>query len=311
MKYIVKKIITLIITLLVISFVTFSIFTIIPGNSAISKLGTEATKEAIEALNEELGYNKPLINRYLTWIGGVIKGDFGISSQYKQPVNELLKERLPVSISLGLISIVMIVLISIPLGILSAKKEGGIIDQLISTLSQITMAIPPFFLGIIITLIFGIILKWFTPGKFIDFKTNITGFINFLIYPALAIALPKSSMVIKFLRSSIINQLTQDYVRTAYSKGSSENYVLYKHVLKNALIPVITFFGMVMADILAGSIIVEQVFNIPGLGRLLIVSISNRDFNIVQAIVLYMAVIVIVINFIVDMLYKHIDPRVD
>ncbi|WP_066715359.1 ABC transporter permease [Clostridium sp. Marseille-P299] len=310
MKFYVKKIITLIITLLLVSMLTFIAFQVIPGDSALSKLGIDATEEQVEALREAMGLNKSIPERYINFVSGAIKGDFGNSSQYSQPVTQMLKERLPVTLWLAVLSIVMVIVISIPLGILSARKEDGFIDRFVSFLSQVCMAIPPFFLGIMLTLLFGIILKWFVPGKYVAPNENFLEFIKYLFYPALAVSLPKIAMTVKFLRSSILRELHLDYVRTAKSKGSSGERILWRHVLKNALIPVITFMGMVIADLFAGSIVIEQVFNLPGLGRLLVVAISNRDFNVVQAAVLYIAAIVIFVNFIVDILYQVLDPRV-
>ena len=172
------------------------------------------------------------------------------------------------------------------------------------------MAIPSFFLGIILTYIFGLILKWFQPGLFISPSENLWGSIRYLIFPAAAIALPKIAMVVKFLRNSVLSEMPKDYVRTAYSKGSSKNRALSRHILKNALIPVITFMALVVAEILAGSIIVEQVFSVPGVGRLLISAISTRDYPVVQAVVTYVTAVVVIINFVVDMLYQLADPRV-
>jgi peptide/nickel transport system permease protein len=172
------------------------------------------------------------------------------------------------------------------------------------------MSIPSFFIGMLITYIFGLVLKWFRPGGFVNYKDSVAGFLAYLIFPAIAIALPKAAMTIKLLKSSVLKEGKLDYVRTAYSRGNSTDGVLYKHVLRNALIPVVTFLGVTLADMVAGSIIVEQVFSIPGLGRLLITSISTRDYPVAQAIVAIIACIVIVINFMVDVLYKLIDPRI-
>lgn len=310
MKYISKKLITLIITLLVISFLTFLAFQIIPGDSVMTALGTNATKEAIDAMREEQGYHKPYMVRYASWLIGIIKGDFGISLQYNIPVSLLLKDRFIVTFYLALLSLIIIILCSFPLAILMVKKEGGLLDRIITLLCQINMAIPPFFLGMIITLLFGLVLKIFTPGAYVSSKENFMGFIGYLFFPAIAIALPKAAMLTKFLRSSLIRQLKLDYVRTARSKGDTEHQVLYKHVLKNALIPVITLLAMMIGDVFAGSIMIEQVFSLPGLGRLLVVAIANRDFPVVSAIIMYIAILIVVINFIVDILYQYIDPRV-
>lgn len=310
MKYILKKLITLIITLLVISLLTFLAFQIIPGDSAMTALGTNATKEAIDAMRDELGLNEPLSVRYGSWLTGILKGDFGTSLQYNMPVSGLLKDRFLVTFFLALLSLIIIIICSFPLGILTVRKEGGLIDRMITLICQINMAIPPFFLGMLITLIFGLILKMFTPGAYVSMQDDLLGLLGYLFFPALAIALPKAAMLIKFLRSSLLRQLKLDYARTARSKGDTEHQILYRHVLKNALIPVITFLAMMIADVFAGSIMIEQVFSLPGLGRLLVVAISNRDFPVVSAIIMYIAILIVFINFIVDILYQYIDPRV-
>lgn len=311
MKYFIRKIVTLIITLLFISMLSFAAFSVIPGNAAISKLGTDATPERVAALEASMGLDKPMVVRYGNWLRDALHGDFGESYQYEGVrVSELLTQRLPTTIILALLSLVIILVLSIPLGILSAKYSGKWLDTLINQLTQITMAIPAFFLGIILTYIFGIALKWFQVGKFVPLNEDPAGCIKYLIFPALAIALPKLAMVVKFLRNSVLGEMQKDYVRTAYSKGNDKNKVLYRHILKNALIPVITFTAMIIAEIMAGSIIVEQVFSVPGIGRLLVSSISNRDYPVVQAMVIYITAIVIIINFIVDMLYQLADPRV-
>lgn len=311
MKYMIKKITTLIITLLLVSVVTFVAFSVIPGDPASTKLGTYATPERIEALREEMGLNKPLPERYVDWLGNALKGDFGESYQYDGvPVSELLNQRLPVTVILALMSFVIILVISIPLGIVSARKEGTWIDVFINMFTQVTMAVPAFFLGMILTYFFGLVLKFFQPGKFVMPQESLGKCLAYLIFPAIAIALPKIAMVVKFLRNSVLSEVKKDYVRTAYSKGNRTKKVLYIHVFQNALIPVITFIAMVAAEILAGSIVIEQVFSVTGMGRLLVTAITNRDYPIVQAVVLYITVIVIIINFIVDILYQFVDPRV-
>jgi peptide/nickel transport system permease protein/oligopeptide transport system permease protein len=310
MSYFLKKTAALLITLFLVSLFTFTAFQIIPGDSVLTSLGTSATPEAVEALREQLGLNENVLVRYSSWLKGAITGDFGNSLQYNIPVNGLIRERLPVTLWLALLSMVFILLLSIPLGIGAAKKEGGFADRFITFITHLAMAIPPFFLGIILTLVFGLLLKWFIPGNYISYKEDLGKFLSYLIYPALAIAIPKTAMVVKFLRSSILRQLHLDYVRTARSKGHTEQVILYRHVLKNAFIPVLTFLAMITADVLAGSIIIEQVFGLPGLGRTLVTAISNRDYPIVQVIILYIAAVVILTNFLVDILYQWIDPRV-
>lgn len=311
MKYMLKKITTLIITLLLVSVVTFVAFSVIPGDPALAKLGTYGTPERVEALREEMGLNKSLPERYINWLRGAVHGDFGESYQYAGvPVSELINQRLQVTAILAVMSFIIILVISIPMGIVSARKEGTWIDVFINLFTQVTMAIPAFFLGMVLTYFFGLTLKFFQPGKFVMPQENLGACIRYLIFPAVAIAIPKIAMVVKFLRNSVLSEVKKDYVRTAYSKGNRTKKVLYIHVFQNALIPVITFIAMVAAEILAGSIVVEQVFSVTGMGRLLVTAISNRDYPIVQAVVLYITVIVIVINFIVDILYQFVDPRV-
>jgi len=204
----------------------------------------------------------------------------------------------------------MMVVIAIPLGIYTAKHAGGVIDRVIYMINQVIMAFPPFFAGILITLVFGRILKFFTPGGYVSYQKDFFGFVGYLIFPAFAIALPKAAMAVKLLRSSVISESKLDYVRTAYSRGNSTKAVLYKHVLKNALIPVITFLGMALADMIAGSIIIEQVFSIPGLGRILLTSISNRDYPVVMAVIVCISLLVLVVNMVVDIIYGLVDPRI-
>lgn len=310
MKYIVKKIGTLIGTLLLISFLSFLAFTIIPGDPAVSMLGTEATPERLEALREEMGLNDPVLVRYGNWLKDFAMGDMGTSYSYHVSVREMIGDKFVINIVLTILSFTIILLISIPGGVLSAQYHDSWIDKIFTACNQIIMGFPAFFLGIIVTYVFGLVLKWFTPGGYVSYKDSIGGFISYLILPGVAIALPKSAMVVKLLKNSIEKELNADYVRTARSRGNTRNHILYSHVLRNAFIPVLTFLGMIIADIVAGSIIIEQVFGIPGIGRLLISSIGSRDYPVVQAIIVIIAFIIVLINFIVDILYRVIDPRI-
>ena len=310
MKYLIKKFITLIITLFVVSLLAFLAFQVISGDPATAKLGTNATPEAIEQLREEMGLNRPLIARYGSWLLDFIRGDFGTSYSYSMPVRDMLADRLPITFALTVMSFIFMVAISIPLGIFAAKHEGGIFDRIITVLDQVVMSIPAFFVGIIFCYLFGILFRIFVPGDFVSFSESPSKFFVYLIFPALSIAIPRIAMTVKMLRSSIISQSGKDYVRTAYSRGNSRATALRRHILKNAMIPVTSFIAVSMAEIVAGSIIIEQVFTIPGIGRLLLASISNRDYPVVQAIVVLIAFWVAVVNFIADMLYQYLDPRI-
>ncbi len=315
-KYLGKKIITLIMTLFLVSAAAFLAFQIIPGDVVSSILGTEATPEREEALREELGLNDPPLVRYGNWAAGVLRGDLGISYRYSKnmnemmPVAELIGDKLPVTLWLAAISLVLIVLVSIPMGVLWAKSRSRVLDAALGVITQVTMAVPSFFLGILVTWLFGILLKWFSPGGYVGYQENFWGFLGYLLFPAISIALPKIAMTARFLRNSMLTEMGSDYVRTAYSKGCGDQRVMYGHVLRNAMMPVITFLGMIVAEIVAGSIVVEQVFGLPGIGRLLISSISTRDFPVVEILILYITFVVIFVYFLVDILYKVVDPRI-
>ena len=310
MKYVVRKILTTILTLLAVTFFVFLSFHVISGDPASSMLGTEATPQKVAALREELGLNDPVLVQYGRWAAGFLHGDMGTSYSYRMPVAGMVANKIPVTITLTLMAFALMVTVSISLGIYTAKHEGSVIDRVIYIMNQIIMAIPPFFSGILITLLFGRIFKLFTPGGYVSYEKDFAGFVGYLFFPAVAIALPKAAMAVKLLRSSVIKEAKLDYVRTAYSRGNRTNDVLYKHILKNALIPVVTFLGMALADMIAGSIIIEQVFSIPGLGRILLTSISNRDYPVVMAVIVCIAVLVLVVNMAVDLIYGLIDPRI-
>ncbi|MDO4464128.1 MAG: ABC transporter permease [Bacillota bacterium] len=310
MRYAGKKLLTMFLTLFAVTLFVFLAFHVISGDPASSMLGTEATPAKLEALREEMGLNDPVLVQYGRWAGRFLMGDMGTSYSYRMPVSNMVTDKIPVTLTLTILAFLMMVLISIPLGIYTAKHAGGFIDRTIYILNQIIMAFPPFFSGILITLLFGKIFKLFTPGGYISYEKDFSGFVGYLFFPALAIALPKAAMAVKLLRSSVISESRLDYVRTAYSRGNRTNDVLYKHVLKNALIPVVTFLGMALTDMIAGSIIIEQVFSIPGLGRILLISISNRDYPVVMAIIVCICLLVLIVNMIVDLVYGLIDPRI-
>ena len=311
MKYIAKKVAALIFTLLLISVVTFFAFSVLPGDAAVLKLGTDATPEKVAELQKEMGLDQPIVIQYGRWLKNAVQGDFGESYQYTgNSVRSLIGQRLGVTALLTLFSFVIIVGLSVPLGVFCGKHRGKWSEKIITFLTKVVMAIPPFFLGILLTFFFGLVLKVFTPGDFVLPSENFGKCLFYLIFPALAIALPKVAMVVQMLVSSIWQEQKKDYVRTAYSKGNSQNAVFYRHILKNAMIPIVTFLALIIADILAGSIVVEQVFSVSGLGRLLITAISNRDYPVVQGVLLLLTAIIVIMNSVVDIIYHKIDPRV-
>lgn len=315
-RYLGKKLITLIMTLFLVSAAVFLAFQIIPGDVVTSILGTEATPEMEAKLREELGLTEPPVKQYFHWIGGILRGDLGVSYRYSRnmnemmPVAELIGDKLPVTLWLAAFSFVLILLISLPLGVIWAKSANPALDAVLGVLTQASMAIPSFFLGILVTYLFGIVLHFFVPGGYVSYEKDFPAFLGYLFFPALSVAIPKIAMTARFLRNSMLTQMGADYVRTAYGKGCTRRRVMYGHVLRNALMPVVTFLGMIVAEIVAGSIVIEQVFGLPGIGRLLVSSVNNRDFPVVEVLILYITFVVILVYFLVDILYRVIDPRI-
>jgi len=309
MKYFLKKLGALIVTLLIISLLAFVAFQLI-GNPIASMLGTDATPEAVEALKEELGFNRPVLVRYFEWLTNFVRGDFGVSYSYNLPVNSMVMPKLGTTVFLTVLAFAMTVIISIPLGVLAARKENGIFDKALLVFDQVVMSIPPFFIGILLTCIFGIVLHVFMPGLFVSFDEDPAGFIIYMIFPALSIAIPRIAMTIKMFRSSILSQMQKDYIRTAFSRGANRQRALREHAIKNAIIPVISFLAVSLSEMLASCIVIEQIFSVPGIGRLLVSSIGTRDFTVVLAIVMILATWVVVVNFIADIIYQLIDPRI-
>ena len=300
----------MLVTLLLISLLAFLAFQIIPADPVTKLLGTDYTPERAAALRHELGLDRNVLVRYLDWLTGFVTGDLGVSYSYGMSVSAVMEGKGVVTAALSLMAWLLVIAISVPLGITLARWQGRRLDRVFVAMNQVFMAIPPFFLGILFTYIFGMVLKLFVPGGSILPEESLGGFFGYLIFPALAIAIPKAAMVTKLLRSSILNQMQENYVRTAYSRGNSRWGVIRLHVLRNAILPVVTFVAMTLADIVAGSIIVEQVFALPGLGRLLLASIGNRDYPVVQCIVVIIAAVVVFMNYLADVVTQTIDPRV-
>ena len=309
MKYAAKKFLTLIITLFIVSLLAFLAFQIIPGDPTTKLLGTEATEEARAELRAELGLDRPIPVRYLEWLTNFLRGDMGESYSYHMPVSDMLGEKLVITFLLTLLSFVFTIALSIPLGSLTGSIRSGWLDGLVTAIALLVISVPAFFIGILSCFFFGIVLKLFVPGDFVSYTQDWGAFLAYLIFPALSIAIPRIAMTVKMLRSAILQELGKDYVRTARSRGAGRGDILRRHVLKNALIPVITFLAVSAAEIMTGTIIIEQVFTIPGVGRLLLSSISNRDFPVVQAIVVIMAAWIVIVNFVADLLYQLVDPR--
>ncbi|MDM5247563.1 ABC transporter permease [Lysinibacillus sp. G4S2] len=310
MMYIICRFILLITTILLVSIITFGVFQILPGDPVRTMLGTEADPTQIENLRSELGLNRPLYEQYTDWMKGLLTGELGNSIRFSVPVKELLFDRLPVTISLAGLTLLIVLIISLPLGMFAARRQNKLSDVSLSTVTQVGMAVPSFWLGMMLILYIGMQFSFFKISGYIPWTQSVAGALSTLVLPALTIAIPQIAVNFRYVRTAILEQVQLDYVRTIRSKGMSEQNVMYKHVLKNSMIPILTVFGLIMAEVVAGTIIVEQVFSLPGVGQLLITAISNRDFPLVQGIVMYITVAVVMINFMVDILYSVIDPRI-
>ena len=311
MGFIGRRLAISVLTLFLVSVLGFSAFRLIPGDAAIIALGIEATEEQLQALRAEMGLDRSFPRQYVSWLANFLTGNLGNSARFMGvSISGLITDRLPVTFALAGLSFLFIILIAVPVSLLSVKKENSPVDRIVTTLTALNISVPGFFLGILFIWIFGLILRLFVPGAFVSFNENPAAFFAYLVFPALAIALPNSALVIKFLRASIFRELQSDYARTAMSKGASRSHILRRHVLKNASLPAITLLGMITGEILSGSIVIEQVFGIPGIGMLLLSSITARDYPLIQTLIIYIAFAVILANTLADIVLQIVDPRI-
>jgi ABC-type dipeptide/oligopeptide/nickel transport system permease component len=293
-----------------VSVFCFLSFNVIRGDPASFLAGLDSSPEYLEMLREEIGLNKNIFLRYFDWLGGFLSGSLNSLRFSGEAIPTMIGERFTVSFSLALLSLFLILAISLPVSLLTVRREGSKSDRITNILTAAGISAPGFFLGLLFIWIYGFIFKLFVPGYYIDYRENFFGFIGCLFFPALAIAIPNAAILVKFLRGSLFQELHSDYVRTAKSKGAGSFYILRRHVLKNALIPAITITGMIIAEVFSGSIIIEQVFTIPGIGRLLVAAISSRDYPLIQSLMVYIAFVVVFANTLADIVIMIIDPRI-
>lgn len=289
-------------TVLLISTIVFMVIRVIPGDPALVVAGIDASPEDIAAIRAKLGTDKPVMVQYVEWIGAVLRFDFGNSMISGEPVTRLILERFPLTLSLALMGIVISIVIAIPLGVLSAVKRWSFWDYLGMAFSQVGMAIPSFWLGIILLLVFSVKIRLFPLFG--------SDSIRHLILPAVSLGIARAAILLRLTRASMTEELSKEYVITARSKGLTEKMVHYKHALKNALLPVITIAGIQLGYMLGGAIIIEQVFSLPGLGRLFLFGVYQRDFPLIQGGVVFVAFAFSLINFLVDILYSLLNPRI-
>lgn len=297
------------VTMLLVSFLTFVAFELVSGDPARTMLGTEATEAQVAALRQQLGLNLPFTARYIRWLGGFFTGDLGLSYSYKLPVWDLISGKLELTLWLSLMSFLLISAVSIPLGVFSYRLEGGFWNWPRTVINQLFMAVPPFFTGILVSWGFGILLRLFVPGEFPGLREDFWASLRHIFFGAICLSIPRIAMTVRMLRATVISEMNKAYVRTAISRGNDRRSVLSRHVLKNSLVPTVTFLGQTLAELVGAGIVVEQVLGIPGLGRFLVMSISRRDYPVVQAIVVLLAFWVCLANMAADLINQAIDPR--
>lgn len=309
LQYALKRMGSLFISLIVASLVIFACIEIVPGDPASFMLGINAQPDTIAALRDELGLNQSLAQRYLSWIGGLVMGDLGTSYTYRSPVSAIVADRLQISLPLALYALSLTIVIAFPVGLLAAAKRGSAADVTVMGATQLGIAIPNFWFAMLMVLVFAINLRWFSAGGFPGWDTGFFAAMKALTLPAIALALPQASILSRLMRSSLLDTLSEDYVRTARAKGLRRRQVMWHHALRNALIPVLTIIGLQFSFLLAGAIIIENVFFLPGLGRLVFQAITQRDLIVVESVVMLLVFAVIVVNFLVDLAYAWVDPR--
>jgi peptide/nickel transport system permease protein len=310
LSYFAKKLITLIVLLFLVSITVFSVLFVLPGDPAQIVLGIHATPVALANLRAELGLDKSFRDQYTDWIGNLLLGRSQQSIHYKMPVHELILDSLAVTGPMALIAMLFALVISLPLGIYAARHQNQPGDVTVMFATQLGLATPEFWFGILLTLLFSVQLGWFSAGGFPGWNNDFWGSIKALLLPAFALGVIRASILTRLTRSSMLEVLREDYVRTARAKGLRERTVVYVHALRNAIAPVLTIMGLQLGQLLAGAIIIENVYFLPGLGRLVFNAIGQRDLPVVRDIVLLMAAAVVVVNFIVDLTYAALDPRI-
>jgi len=307
--FLLKRFVTFLATLAVASIVVFTVLEILPGNAAQVMLGPEATPEAVAALAHRLGLDRPAVARYLDWAGGMLSGDFGMSYSYDTPANELVLDALQVTVPLALAAMALNVVVGLALGVFAAARHNRLGDVGVMALSQLGIAIPGFWFAILLVLLFAVELQWLPAGGFPGWEDDIGDAVQALILPTAALAFAQASILARTTRSAVLDVSREDFARTARAKGLTRRAVLWRHVVRNAMIPIVTIMGVQFANMFMLTAVIENVFYLPGLGKLILHSIANRDLLVVQDVVMLLVALVVAVNFAVDLLYAAIDPR--
>ncbi len=307
--FLARRLVSVLVTLALASVVVFTVLEVLPGDPAQMALGTEAQEDTLAALRREMGLDRPVVERYLGWIAGLLVLDFGRSLTYGVPVVSLIADRIQVTAPLAGLAMLLSVLIAVPLGIFAARNHQRIGDYGVMGFAQVGIAIPNFWFGIILILLFAVWLGWFQSGGFTPWREDPAAALKSLFLPSLALALTEAAILARVTRAAVLDTMREDWVRTARAKGVSETGILYGHVLRNALIPVLTIGGLIFAFLLAGALVIENVFYLPGIGRLVYQGVTQRDVVVVKNVVLLVSAMVVTVNFLVDVLYALVDPR--
>jgi peptide/nickel transport system permease protein len=309
-RYVLRRVAAFAVTLFFVSALVFVVVRVLPGDPAALILGTEQNPETVARLRRSLGLDRPLVVQYVEWLAGAVRGDLGTSIQYDLPVGRLIVSRLPVTLPLTLLAGAFMVAVALPLGVYAATRYRRAADYLAMIVSQLGIAVPSFWSGLLLILLFSVHLGWFRSGGFEGWSAGLWPGVRSLLLPALALGLFQAAVLVRATRSAVLEVMREDFVRTARAKGLSERRVITAHTLRNALIPVITVVGLQLGQLMAGSIVLESVFALPGLGRLALVAISARDLPVVQGVTLFVAASIVFINFAVDLAYALVDPRI-
>jgi peptide/nickel transport system permease protein len=309
LSFVLRRLASMLATLGVASIVVFTAMEVLPGDPAQVMLGTQARPDTLAALRLQLGLDRPAPERFASWVAGLVHGDLGTSYTYSPPVAELVAERLVVSLPLAFLALALTVLVAIPVGAIAAARRNSLTDVGIMGVTQVGIAVPNFWFAMLLVMLFAITLRWLPAGGFPGWGGGPWPALRGLILPAVALALPQASILARVMRSALLDTLGDDYVRTARAKGLTEGQALRRHALRNALIPVLTIVGLQFSFLIAGTIVIENVFYLPGLGRLVFQAINQRDLVVVKSVVMLLVSSVIVVNFLVDVAYAVVDPR--
>jgi len=310
--FILRRLAQLLPVLLIASTGIWAMIYAVPGDPVAVIVGENATPEQMQAVRARLGLDQPVLVQYLSWLGNALQGDLGLSIQNREPVRDLIAQRIPATIQLGIAATLVGLLIGVPVAVFSALKPNSWVDRSLSGWSALALGVPTFWLGILLILLFAVYLRWLPAASaYVSFFESPWQATVNLLLPALTLGIYVSGIFARFLRASLLGELKADYVRTARSKGLPERDVVGRHVMRNALLPFVTIVGLMMANFIGGTVVTESVFTYPGLGRLLIQAISTRDYPLIQGCILFILLVFVLINLLVDVLYAYIDPRID